>query len=101
MIKKRSLLIFDEFDSLYNPLNSDLNLESVHKKLVSNFGKFLLNYVQDQNKQENNCFDFKSQLPWGDRATITSGDWTGVGTKQNGMMWDYQTCSFLVETIGK
>ena len=34
MIKKRSLLIFDEFDSLYNPLNSDLNFPINDKKNI-------------------------------------------------------------------
>jgi len=46
------------------------------------------------------CFDLTSQLPTGRNATISSGDWSGVGTGANGESWDFQTCTFLVEAIG-
>lgn len=46
------------------------------------------------------CFNLSSQLPAGPHATITSGDWSGVGTGQDGESWDFETCTFLVETIG-
>ena len=46
------------------------------------------------------CFDMSSQLPAGPFATISSGDWSGVGTGDDGAMWDFQTCSLLVEAIG-
>ena len=38
--------------------------------------------------------------PAGPQATISSGDWSGVGAGNNGESWDYQTCSYLVEPIG-
>lgn len=46
------------------------------------------------------CFDMSQQLPNGDNATITGGDWSGCGTGADGELWDYETCSFLVEQIG-
>jgi len=58
----------------------------------------LLNLTGDEDAAE--CFDMNSQLPAGPNATITSGDWSGVGTGGDGSMWDFQTCSMLVETIG-
>jgi len=46
------------------------------------------------------CFNLTLQLPSGPNGTITSGDWSGVGTGRNGEMWDFQTCSLLIEHIG-
>lgn len=50
--------------------------------------------------REQQCFDMTSQLPSGKNATISSGDWSGVGSQRNGQMWDFQTCHLLVERIG-
>ena len=50
--------------------------------------------------EEQCVFDMSSQLPSGPNATITSGDWSGVGSGNNGRMWDFQTCSLLIEQIG-
>ena len=36
---------------------------------------------------EKDCWCFKSQLPSGRHATITSGDWSGVGSGANGESW--------------
>lgn len=33
------------------------------------------------------CWNMSAQLPSGNRATITSGDWSGVGTGGNGESW--------------
>jgi lysosomal Pro-X carboxypeptidase len=41
-----------------------------------------------------------AQLPAGPRATISSGDWSGVGAGEDGESWDLETCQFLVEAIG-
>jgi len=50
---------------------------------------------------DSHCFfNMSSQLPSGENATITGGDWSGVGTGHNGEIWDLQTCTFLVERIG-
>ena len=46
------------------------------------------------------CYNLSSQLPSGARATISSGDWSGVGTGDGGAAWDYETCTLLVEAIG-
>lgn len=46
------------------------------------------------------CYNLSTQLPSGANATITSGDWSGVGAGRNGESWDFQTCTFLVEAIG-
>ena len=46
------------------------------------------------------CYNLSSQLPAGPNATITSGDWSGVGTGNDGESWDLLTCQYLVETIG-
>jgi hypothetical protein len=46
------------------------------------------------------CYNLSAQLPSGAAATISSGDWSGVGTGQGGSSWDFETCTFLVEAIG-
>lgn len=46
------------------------------------------------------CFNLTAQLPAGAHATISAGDWSGVGTGLNGESWDYETCTLLVEQIG-
>lgn len=52
------------------------------------------------NGHEHICFNMIAQLPSGSNATISSGDWSGVGTSHDGEMWDFQTCTLLVEQIG-
>lgn len=51
-------------------------------------------------RDDNKCWDMKGQLPTGNNATISSGDWSGVGTGSNGESWDFQTCTREVEAIG-
>lgn len=46
------------------------------------------------------CYNLSSQLPSGPNATISSGDWTGVGTGNDGSSWDEETCTLLIEVIG-
>lgn len=46
------------------------------------------------------CFSMKNQLPTGPNATITGGDWSGIGKGQSGESWDFQTCTLCVEAIG-
>jgi hypothetical protein len=46
------------------------------------------------------CWNMTQQLPTGANATISSGDWSGVGTGKNGESWDFQTCTREVEAIG-
>ena len=59
---------------------------------------FLVDSLPPYNNTE--CFNMTEQLPSGPMATISSGDWSGVGTGQSGESWDFQTCSSLVEAIG-
>ena len=46
------------------------------------------------------CFNLSAQLPSGANATISSGDWSGVGVGDDGASWDFMTCTLLVEPIG-
>ena len=54
----------------------------------------------NDNKNDRCFFDMTSQLPAGANATITGGDWSGVGTGNSGNIWDVQTCTYNVEKIG-
>lgn len=56
--------------------------------------------VESLAKKKEECFDMRQQLPSGPNATITSGDWSGVGTGRSGESWDFQTCTLCVEAIG-
>jgi hypothetical protein len=51
-------------------------------------------------REGSNCWAMTGQLPAGPNATISSGDWSGVGTGNDGDSWDFQTCTLLVEAIG-
>jgi hypothetical protein len=51
-------------------------------------------------REGEHCWAMTGQLPAGPNATITSGDWSGVGTGTDGDSWDFQTCTLLVEAIG-
>jgi len=46
------------------------------------------------------CFNLSAQLPSGPGATISSGDWSGVGVGNDGSSWDFETSTLLVEAIG-
>lgn len=46
------------------------------------------------------CFNLSAQLPAGRDPTISSGDWTGVGSGQDGANWDFQTCTLMVDPAG-
>ena len=41
-------------------------------------------------KDRKDCFDMSQQLPSGPNATISAGDWSGVGKGSNGESWDFQ-----------
>ena len=43
------------------------------------------------------CYNMSNQMPSGHDATISSGDWSGVGTGTDGSSWDFETCTYLVE----
>jgi len=46
------------------------------------------------------CYNISTQLPSGENATISGGDWSGDGTGLDGSSWDFETCTLLVEAIG-
>jgi hypothetical protein len=68
------------------------------KTPLEGLAAFLQSFAQDGTTSP--CFDMVAQLPAGKKATISSGDWTGVGTGVNGESWDVETCGFLIEQIG-
>jgi hypothetical protein len=45
------------------------------------------------------CYNVSLQLPAGANATVSSGDWSGVGSGADGSSWDFETCSLLIERI--
>lgn len=61
---------------------------------------FLATYSAEGAATPGACYNLSSQLPSGANATISSGDWSGVGTGNDGSAWDWETCTFLVESIG-
>lgn len=61
---------------------------------------FLVRALGDDNTKQDDCFDMSRQRPSGPNATISAGDWSGVGTGQSGESWDFQTCTLCVEAIG-
>lgn len=47
----------------------------------------------------NDCYDLRKDLPWGPNATITAGDWSGVGGDESSYSWDFQSCE-LIQACG-
>jgi hypothetical protein len=75
--------------------NSSLSsTEKIKEFLV---GRLNRHHIDDH---DDTCWNMTSQMPSGPHATISSGDWSGVGTGENGESWDFQTCTLLVEAIG-
>ena len=68
---------------------------------VSRFIKqhFASNYDNDDDDLDD-CVNMSLQSPTGPNATLSGGDWSGVGTGLSGERWDFQTCTLLVEAIG-
>jgi Serine carboxypeptidase S28 len=75
------------------------SLEKVAKFFVDELGGHSRN-AADSSSSPSFCFNMSAQLPTGFNATISSGDWSGVGSGPSGESWDFQTCTLLVETIG-
>jgi Serine carboxypeptidase S28 len=71
--------------------------DKVKQFLVQRLGRRRKDEVS---KHQTDCWEMTRQLPSGPHATISSGDWSGVGTGDNGESWDFQTCTLLVEAIG-
>jgi hypothetical protein len=69
-------------------------------RIVSNFIHFHYYEKERFRHVSQNCIHMSTQLPSGPNATISSGDWSGVGTGSSGESWDFQTCTLLVEAIG-
>jgi len=66
------------------------------KDAKSKLKQFLVTFLAPSNQE---CLDMRTQVPHGPHATISAGDWSGVGTGRDGASWDFQTCTLLVETI--
>jgi hypothetical protein len=61
---------------------------------------FLQGFSTGTHSNSSSCYNLSQQLPSGANATISSGDWSGVGAGQDGSSWDFETCSLLIERIG-
>lgn len=70
---------------------------STHWDPIQKVSQFMTEHLTEGTMD---CVDMSSQLPTGRNATISAGDWSGVGTGPSGESWDFQTCTLLVETIG-
>ena len=46
------------------------------------------------------CIDLSQMRPSGANATVTCSDWSGCGLGDDGLSWDLETCTNLVEPIG-
>lgn len=76
-----------------------------HRSALARLRAFLVDALGDDNDHDHDptqpgCFDMRQQLPSGPNATISAGDWSGVGTGPSGESWDFQTCTLCVEAIG-
>jgi hypothetical protein len=81
---------------------SKASVDTLQKFFVSHLASLSISstLTHAQEEQQPTCFDMQKQLPTGPRATISSGDWSGVGSGTSGESWDFQTCTLLVEAIG-
>ena len=70
---------------------------SAHGSAWDTLANFLKGFSTDFKPSA--CYNVSSQLPSGPNATVSSGDWSGVGTGTDGSSWDFETCSLLVERI--
>ena len=75
-------------------LFQDTSLDSWEK-----LSKFWRRYLDDIDWKLP-CFDMKSQLPAGPRATLSASDWSGVGSGHDGEMFDFHCCSTLTPAVG-
>ncbi len=96
---------FANYNMAFYPPNNDTSLfracktfQNENLEANQRLHEFLVGV--DESSQKRACFNMTSQLPSGNNGTISSGDWSGVGTSHDGEMWDFQTCTLLVEQIG-
>jgi Serine carboxypeptidase S28 len=66
---------------------------------VSKLRQFFLTSLSPRNSTSS-CICMMQEVPYGTNATISAGDWSGVGTGTSGDSWDFQTCTLNVEAIG-
>lgn len=71
-------------------------LNATELDAVARLKKFLV----DSLPPGGDCFAMTAQVPAGPNATISGGDWSGVGAGVSGDSWDFQTCTLCVEAIG-
>ena len=66
------------------------NNNDINGRGAAIFHNFLSKYALQDSHRSGECFDMSQFLPAGPNATISSGDWSGSGSRHSGMMWDYQ-----------
>lgn len=98
-------ILFANSNMGYYPPSPDKSLVQVCHRFMHNQNDEPLEIVKDVlltflAPRNSTCLDFRSQLPSGPHATVSGGDWSGVGSGPSGESWDFQTCSLLVEAIG-
>jgi len=74
--------------------------ESLQSFLSENSFKLVSSTLEKKRYEQQPCYNLSNQLPAGPNATISSGDWSGVGSGTDGANWDFQTSTLLVEAIG-
>jgi Serine carboxypeptidase S28 len=92
----------DNTTQLYQSCKIFASIREDPFRIVSQFLRFHFDDNSHENFQHSSksCVRMSAQLPSGPNATISSGDWSGVGSGSSGESWDFQTCTLLVEAIG-
>ena len=67
---------------------------------MERLGTFLVQSLHGARDKDRPCVHLTQELPAGANATLSGGDWSGVGSGGSGESWDFQTCTLLVEAIG-
>ncbi|KAI2495007.1 Serine carboxypeptidase S28 [Fragilaria crotonensis] len=90
---------FETFSSIHwDPIQ--IVSQFVKQHLMSSDQLENYNNTHKKRNKDKDCVNMSLQLPSGPNATLSGGDWSGVGTGLSGERWDFQTCTLLVEAIG-
>jgi hypothetical protein len=73
---------------------------AAHGSSWQTLAAFLQGFSTGADSKSSSCYNVSQQLPSGPNATVSSGDWSGVGVGNDGSSWDFETCSLLIERIG-
>lgn len=108
---------FADFDMNAYPPGPDLGLykacqvfqdEGSTMEKMANFFQLLKDGTEEEEEESpgllgeesNDCFDLSVFLPDGENSRIATSDWSGSGSGNDGMMWDFQLCTTLIDPIG-